>query len=292
MKDKQTENIYYRSVNKAIDYINQHYSEKITLEMLACEGCFSAWHFHRIFCGIVGETPNEYLKRIRLEKAVMLMNQNYSITEIALSSGFANSSHFAQSFKRQYSISPKQWNKKAICTFTDKTNDMKKIHIDQELTYTVQDIPAFSIAYIRHIGSYDKNIGSAWKTVMSWARKNNLVTDASIRLSYSWDCPDITPDGKLRYDACVSLPDAFSLTDSLQNETPVSFRSIEGGRYVVFPFQGNISQLTAFYDSVFGNVLPETSFRLGDAPGYRVHFESGAEQARGICRQELWIPLV
>ena len=292
MKKGQIENIYYRSINKAIDYINQHYSEKITLEMLANEGCFSSWHFHRIFCGIVGETPNEYLKRIRLEKAVMLMDRNHSITEIALSTGFANSSHFSQSFRKQYHISPKQWSKQKVHNFTDQTDYLKKKRFDQEITYTVQNISTFPIAYIRHIGSYDKNIGSVWRTIMSWARKNDLVTDSSIRLSYSWDSPDITPDGKLRYDACISLPFSFNITDSLQNGAPVSFRSIEGGRYVVFPFKGNIDQLTAFYDSVFGDVLPETSFRLGEAPGYRVHFESGAEQALGICRQELWVPLL
>jgi AraC family transcriptional regulator len=116
--------------------------------------------------------------------------------------------------------------------------------------------------------------------------------DSSIRLSYSWDSPDITPDGKLRYDACISLPPNFTIPDSLQNGAPVSFRSIEGGKYIVFPFEGNRGSLSGFYDTVFGSVLPATSFRLGEAPGYRIHYESGAEQARGICRQELWVPLL
>lgn len=290
MKSKKQNNIYYHSINKALDYINLHYSEKITLKMLANEGCFSIWHFHRIFCGIVRETPNEYLQRIRLEKAIMLMNQNYSITRIAGSTGFANSSHFTQAFKKRYNISPKKWNKQKEKTFTKGKGYLKK-ESDQNIPYNVKHIPSFPIAYIRHIGSYDKNIGCAWKTIMSWARKNNLVTDSSIRLSYSWDSPDITPDGKLRYDACISLP-SENVDDLLQTEDPVSFRIIEGGKYLVFPFNGTVTQLSAFYDNVYGDFLPRSSFRLGEAPGYRVHFESGTEQAMGICQQELRVPLL
>jgi AraC family transcriptional regulator len=289
MKYEQMENIYYKSVNNAMDYINLHYSEKITLEMLANQGNFSAWHFHRIFCGIVGETPNVYIVRIRLERAKMLLNQKYSMTEIAFATGFASSSHFAQSFKKQYNISPKQWNTEKTVNSTTQNQKTKKFNKD--VTYTIKTIKAFQIAYVRYIGSYDKNLGTIWKTIMAWARKNNIITDSTFRLSYSWDSPDITPDGKLRYDACISLP-VGGVDDALRNGTPVTYRTIEGGSYAVFPFEGTIAQLSAFYDTVYGAVLPKTSFRLGEAPGYRIHLESGIEQALGICRQQLWVPLI
>lgn len=267
-----------------------HYSEKITLEMLAAEGCFSAWHFHRIFKGIVGETPQEYLNRIRLEKAVMLMDQNYSITQIALATGFSSSSHFSQTFKKQYDISPKQWYSRKLEKKSERRIMPFGNFTDQSVSFKIQNFPSLSIAYIRNIGSYDFKIGFAWKRLMAWARKNDLVSISSHRLSCSWDSPDLTPDGKLRYDACIILP--ADIDGSIVKNAPVSFRSIEGGRYAVFQFEGNLSELTAFYDTVYGDLLPKSDLRLRESIGYRVHFESAGEQMRGFCRQELRVPLL
>jgi len=287
---KITENSYIQSVNKSIDFMELHYSEKITLEMLAAEGCFSAWHFHRIFKGIVGENPQEYLSRVRLEKAVMLMNQKYSITEIALAAGFSSSSHFSQTFKKHYNVSPKQWHSRELI----KRNAGRQMPCadfsDQRVSVKIQNYPPLSVAYIRNIGSYDFKIGFAWKRLMAWARKNDLVSGSSHRLSCSWDSPELTPDGKLRYDACIILP--ADIDASIRKNAPVSFRSIEGGRYAVFLFEGNLSDLTSFYDTVYGDLLPRSDLRLRESIGYRVHFETAAEQMRGICRQELRVPLV
>ena len=281
MKNKQIENIYIRSVNKAIDFMEIHYSEKITLEILAAEGCFSAWHFHRIFKGIVGETPQEYLNRVRLEKAIMFMDQNYSITKIALATGFSTSSHFCKTFKKQYSLSPKQWYSRKLMIKAENKKKQFSNFSDQNISFKVQEFPLLSIAYIRNIGSYDYKIGFTWKKLMSWARKNNLVSITSLRLSCSWDSPDLTPDGKLRYDACIILP--ADIDKSIQKYAPVSFRSIKSGRYAIFPFEGNISQLSNFYNRVYGELLPSSALKLGETAGYRSTARRVGKPEGGFC---------
>ena len=72
-------------LNKAITYIEENLSEKITLTLIAEKAYFSPFHFHRLFKIVVGETVNNFIVRKRIEKAASyLLNQKgKTITEIS-----------------------------------------------------------------------------------------------------------------------------------------------------------------------------------------------------------------
>ena len=70
--DFKSRSQYIKRINKAIAFIDAHLDQPIDLQALANVANFSAFHFHRIFSGITGETPNQYLKRRRLEKRPVL----------------------------------------------------------------------------------------------------------------------------------------------------------------------------------------------------------------------------
>ncbi|NMC78688.1 MAG: helix-turn-helix transcriptional regulator, partial [Chloroflexi bacterium] len=55
--------IYRKRINLAIDYISAHLSEPIPLDTLAGIAGFSSFYFHRIFTALVGETPADYVLR-------------------------------------------------------------------------------------------------------------------------------------------------------------------------------------------------------------------------------------
>jgi AraC family transcriptional regulator len=75
---------YVARVNRAIDYIVQNPSERLDLEQLARIAHFSAFHFHRIFKALVGETVAAFVKRLRLQRAIRLMalRPDTTLTEI------------------------------------------------------------------------------------------------------------------------------------------------------------------------------------------------------------------
>ena len=60
---------YRKMMNTVLDYIDGHYQEKMTVEMLAGIAHFSAYHFHRIFHSMTGETINDHIRNIRLSRA-------------------------------------------------------------------------------------------------------------------------------------------------------------------------------------------------------------------------------
>ncbi len=99
---------YERRINQVIDYIVTHLDAELSLDALADVACFSKFHFHRIFSGLIGETVNDFVRRLRLEKAAYLLifDRKKSITEIALDCGFSSSQNFAKTFKPYFGMTP------------------------------------------------------------------------------------------------------------------------------------------------------------------------------------------
>ena len=62
---------YIKRINSALEYIDKHIEEKLTLETIATIAHYSPYHFHRIFKAVIGETLNEYIIRQRIEKSAL-----------------------------------------------------------------------------------------------------------------------------------------------------------------------------------------------------------------------------
>ena len=99
---------YAERVNLAIDYVVGHLGEPLRLADVARAARLSAFHFHRIFQAQVGETLAEFVKRLRLERALVMMAHapRSSLTTIALKSGFSSSSDFSRCFRQRYGTAP------------------------------------------------------------------------------------------------------------------------------------------------------------------------------------------
>lgn len=94
----------------AIDYIQAHLTDDISLEDIAdCLGV-SRYYFCRLFKQSVGVSPYQYILQQRVDYAKRLLREGkLSISEVALESGFAHHSHFNYHFKRLTQVTPKQY---------------------------------------------------------------------------------------------------------------------------------------------------------------------------------------
>jgi len=102
---------YQGRINKVMDFIEQNLDKSFTLEQLAEVANFSKFHFNRIFWAMRGETPFEFLNRIRLEKAatLLVMNPKETISEIAYLCGFSSLPVFSRKFKGHFDCTAKSW---------------------------------------------------------------------------------------------------------------------------------------------------------------------------------------
>lgn len=95
---------------QVVSYIEDHYSEKISLDQIAENMYLSPFYISRIFKGETGNTPIRHLINLRLEKAKELLESGYqgSIQEVAALVGYDDAYHFSKLFKKRYGISPSQ----------------------------------------------------------------------------------------------------------------------------------------------------------------------------------------
>jgi len=104
------------AVNRIISYLNENYEHKISLEQIAHNMYLSPVYISKIFKEETGESPINYLIKIRLEKAkeVLMNADNGSIKNIANQVGYDDVYHFSKLFKKYYGISPLYYRKRAI----------------------------------------------------------------------------------------------------------------------------------------------------------------------------------
>lgn len=90
-----------------LDYIHKNYSQKITLEDLAKTASVSKTEILRCFKSIIGQSPMNYLKTYRLQRAAyMIANTDHTIGQICEECGFNDNSYFTRSFKEIYHYTP------------------------------------------------------------------------------------------------------------------------------------------------------------------------------------------
>jgi AraC-like DNA-binding protein len=95
-----------KSVQKACDFIKSNYQNKITLAQLSMIACLNPVYFQKVFLKEKGITPNEFLLKIRIEKARNMLHQGAGIAEVSLATGFTDQSHFTRYFSRTMGITP------------------------------------------------------------------------------------------------------------------------------------------------------------------------------------------
>lgn len=99
-------------IEQMLSYIQEHYSEKITVQEIASSIHISERECYRLFQTSLGETPVEFMVSLRLQKAQELLRYtDKSILEIAVETGFGTSSYFGKIFKQYHHITPKQYKK-------------------------------------------------------------------------------------------------------------------------------------------------------------------------------------
>lgn len=97
-------------VEQMVNYFEDHYSEKISLDQIAENMYLSPFYISKIFKSETGDTPIRHLINIRLEKAKELLEKGWggSIQEVAASVGYDDAYHFSKLFKKHYGLSPSQ----------------------------------------------------------------------------------------------------------------------------------------------------------------------------------------
>jgi AraC-like DNA-binding protein len=105
-------------MNKIIEMINQHIDDAaLNVEMIGQEVGISRAHLHRKMKEMVGLSPSDFVRTIRLRKACeILRSTDNDVTQVAYSVGFTSQTHFSTAFKKFTGMSPSEYRSKQSVT--------------------------------------------------------------------------------------------------------------------------------------------------------------------------------
>ena len=121
-RNKETDKNYTYSkklekILPALNLITKKYKEHIQIETLANACHFNVGYFRRIFKELTNCTPIDYIHRVRLEEATLLLSQTtMSVLEISETVGFQSLSNFNRSFLSSFGVSPTKYRQQQLST--------------------------------------------------------------------------------------------------------------------------------------------------------------------------------
>lgn len=274
---------YVQRINIAIDYIEDHLDSKITTTRLAEVSAFSEFHFHRIFKLVTGETVNQYVKRLKMDKSKrVLVLDSKSITDIAFDFGYSNSANFARDIKKYFNKSASD-----IRKTLPMARAMPEIKTEHLRFIGVENFSPIPVIYKRIMTGYNPmDVRKAFNELFEFIQREKLAFDDLRSIGIGYDDPDYTELNKCRYDACISMKNDHEIETEEFNS-----RIYEPGKCVVFQFDGKGEEFSRAWDYVFKFVLSIDNFRPGDKPHFEEYLPS-QKYAEGIFTANLCLPIV
>ena len=288
---------YIERVNLAIDQVVNHLHEPLRLRDLSRAARLSPFHFHRVFQALVGTSPAEFVKRLRLERALGLMafSRARSLTSIALASGFASSSDFSRCFKQRFDVPPSAFDIKAWREVRgdelsraveqdaqqSRPGRLPSRHNPDQFKVRIRDLPARSVAYIRISRPYQGDaVVRAAQRLVSWAERQELASGQW--LGYQWDNPEITSLDDCRYYVAVEA-ERFTAKGEVGRFrfTPMVVAEVE--------IRGGLDLELRALQWLYGSWLPRSGYVPDDHPCFEAWI--GRPFAHGTERFEIHVQL-
>ncbi|UCH14787.1 MAG: AraC family transcriptional regulator [Bacteroidales bacterium] len=293
---------YKSRINRVFDYIEQNISKRFSLDELASVSNFSKFHFHRIFHGMTGETPFQFILRVRLERAATYLaaNPKKTISEIADECGFSDQATFAKSFRNHFKMSATDWRKnksiyqsnlgKTFNNFNQTIGNKTQSEFQPSMYYCnqsktikwrttmelnksteVKELPEMTVAYVRHIGPYkgdSKLFEKLFNKLFTWAGPRGLAQQQNMKSIIVYhDDPEVTEAEKLRTSVSITVPEDTKVDGEIGKMV------IPGGKYMIARFDLTTKNFQAAWDWVYGKWLPTSGYQPDDRPCFEMYGE-------------------
>jgi AraC family transcriptional regulator len=294
-----TRSFYVDAVQRVIDQMTANLDDAADLERMARAACLSPFHFHRMFRGMVGETPLELMRRLRIERAAWQLGRTaVAITEVAFDAGYETHEAFTRAFRAAYNTSPSGFRKRkykrieiaATCGVHFDCSGRAPAFMPREsggrtMDVQIKDKPEVRVAAVRHIGPYNQ-IVEAFSRLDSVVRPAGLLKPGTQMIAIYHDDPESTPTDRLRADAAISVPPGEKLPNG------VTEQRVPAGKYACAIHAGPYEQLGDSWARFMGEWLPASGYRMADGVSYEVYLNNPmTEPDKQKLRTEMCLPI-
>lgn len=288
MKDS-TRHFYQEAVWAAVERVAGNLDQALNLTELSLIANLSPLHFHRIFRGMLGETPLELHRRLRLERAAyQLATLEAPVTVIAFDAGFETHEAFTRAFQTVYSFAPTQFRKR-MSLHRERMDSPERlpfelpardgIHFSQAGVTTkailasggnvmdviVEDMGELKVAATTHLGPRNM-VGEAFGRLVAIAGPAGLLSQPGAKMiAVFHDDPDTTPVADLRTSAGVIVPEKCVIPAELTE------LRIPAGKYARATHRGHYAGLGDSWDKLMGQWLPSSDYRVVGRSSHEVY---------------------
>lgn len=259
---------------------------------------------------VVGETPNGFVSRIRLEKAAQLLRDDpkAAVADIAFQCGFINASSFSRTFKAHFELTTKEFREqeKAIyvkngirygknCKAVSKIGKHRQqinaqfcsVEFNQLIIMNtkieIKQMPALSLIYCRHTGAFNM-IGQAYEKLFRWATHRGLVTPETRTVTVYHDDPAITVIEKVRQDASIVVK------GDVKVEGEIGKSAVSAGKYAVGHFEIKETEFEQAWNTMC-SWLTESGYQPADSPTYEYYHNDFSEHPQHKFIVDICIPV-
>ncbi len=287
------ESQYREQINRVIRAIIRQPDHDWTTVALAELAGISAFHFHRIFRALTGETMFAFLQRRKLLRAVELMNEDrFTLTEIALECGFDSGSSLSRAFRKQLGCTPSEYRQlhPPLLLPPAHTRALPKLDISVE----IREMPDRQALIVERRGLIEHSFAQAAAAAF------RVLTD-ELKRHHGWPhvreciglCPDeasLVPDANARYQAGFIYEDAPpTFGEALGDE--VRRVTIPAGPWAVSLHRGSDETRWQLWNRLYRNWLPASGHRLRAAAPFEVYLNRPKQTPPEEWQTEIWIPI-
>jgi len=280
-------------LNYVIDYIEEHLTDDLSLEIISKYAGVSDYHFRKIFLYLSGLTLSEYIKNRKLSEASKDLLQGEKVTEVALKYGYQSMDGFTRAFKKWSGFLPSEVIKKGISKSFPKLSFVITVKGGINMEFRIEDKPAFNFVGVSkrvpmQFEGVNNEIVKLAMSITDEQRKEmhslqNIEPYEIVNASYEADANFLKEEGYLTH-----------LIGVLTTENHVSERlekiPVEAYTWAVFPNEGPFpATLQDTMARIYSEWLPSSNYEVINAPAFS--FTKMDKDKEGYAYSEVWTPV-
>ena len=265
-----TSHRYLERIERVVDALLSAPADAHSVESLAAVANMSAYHFHRVFRAVMGETVNATMRRVRLSLAAdRLAHCAESVGRIAESAGYESPQAFSRAFRGFTRTAPAEYRRRYL-TAGRAVRQRLAVGTAFDGTIDIVDEPACRVLAMRHDGPI-VSIPNSARRCWRWLLRSALLPRVRETIGVAY-LDDNESKGFRYYCAVVVEADGRIFPG-------VTTLSLPGGRYARYRLSGPGSLIAPTFYAMQREWLPRSDFEFDDGPAARPLLERYVDDA-------------
>lgn len=282
-----------RELNQVMDYIEEHLTDDLTLELIADYAGVSDYHFRQVFFYLSGFTLSEYVKNRRLSEATLDLLAGERVTDVAFKYGYQSLDGFTRAYKKWSGTLPSDVLKTGTGKTFPKLSFVISVKGGEAVDFRIEEMPAFNLVGVTarvpmQFKGINQEIVKLAESITEEQRKQmralqNLEPREIVNASWEADFQFMKEEGYLTHLIGVL---------TTEEDIPPTLEKVPVGAYTwaVFPNEGPFpATLQETYARVYGEWLPSANHEVINAP--RFSFTKMDPEKPNYAYSEVWLPV-